>query len=150
MDTLTDSYVNPSNQEPNKNRTSPRGSFQSPLTFRDQHTQLGNMAGRVNPRYMTPTAASRAQVSTPEPRASTPAVTLSTGKRKAWMVSAAKRVGIVPGTPRSKKEGRVYKRISPRRTADGITGDQSEDQVSIISSDACQRSHANSSVETAL
>lgn len=119
MDTVTDNPTNLNDQQHNERGASSRGSFQSPLGFRSDHADLDNMAGRVNPRYMTPTAASRAQINTPEPRASTPPVALSTGKRKAWMVSAAKRVGIVPGTPRSKKEGRVYKRISPRKTVAG-------------------------------
>lgn len=103
--------------------TSLRGSFQSPLGFRDERPSVENMAARIHPRYMTPTAASRAQVSTPEPRAATPPVRSGTGKRKAWMVSAAKRVGIVPGTPHSKKEGRVYKLMS-KSPAKDKTGDE--------------------------
>ena len=119
MDTSFDNSANPSHPQHSKRPADQRGSFQSPLAFREERDQRKNIAACVNPRYMTPTAASRAQVSTPEPRASTPLTVSSTGKRKAWMTSAARRVGIVPGTPRSKKEGRVYKLISPQKSAAG-------------------------------
>lgn len=119
MDTSSDNSADPNHPQHSKRPADQRGSFQSPLAFREERDQRKNIAARVNPRYMTPTAASRAQGSTPEPRASTPPTVSSTGKRKAWMTSAAKRVGIVPGTPRSKKEGRVYKRISPQKSAEG-------------------------------
>lgn len=132
MDTLADTAAETNNQEQTKQRSSQRGSFQSPLGLRDEHTQVENLTGIIHPRYMTPTAASRAQLSTPEPRASTPPVTASTRKRKAWMVSAAKRVGIVPGTPRSKKEGRVYKHISPLKGATGKPEDKSAYEVCIV------------------
>jgi hypothetical protein len=105
MDTLTENSANRNNSQSLTYRDSLRGPFQSPLTSEGGQSRFENMAGRVNPRYMTPTAASRAQVSTPEPRISTPPPSTSTGKRKAWMVSAAKRVGIVPGIPRSRKGG---------------------------------------------
>jgi hypothetical protein len=115
METLTDHAPNSTYQQHPKRQSSQRGSFQSPLGSRDQSSRIDGMVERVQPRYMTPTAASRAQISTPEPRNSTPPPTTSTGKRKAWMVSAARRVGIVPSTPRSKKEGRVYKMLSPQK-----------------------------------
>lgn len=114
------------------------------------YPQLENLAGHVSPRYMTPTAASRAQVSMPESHASTPQTTLSTGKRKAWMVSAAKRVGIVPSTPRSRKEGRVYKRISPLKAAVNRAGDKSAYQVRIVFCGVCWLSHTNSSIQATL
>jgi hypothetical protein len=132
MDTLTENSANRNNTQSLTYRDSLRGPFQSPLTSEGGQSRIENMAGRVNPRYMTPTAASRAQVSTPEPRISTPPPSTSTGKRKAWMVSAAKRVGIVPGIPRSKKEGRVYKRISPRKGAAAETQEKSPYQVLIV------------------
>jgi hypothetical protein len=124
MDTFTDTVGHSKPQRLNHQPTGIRSSLQSPLTFRPEDTQFENIADRVNPRYMTPTASSRAQVSTPEPRASTPPVSSSAGKRKAWMVSAARRVGIVPSTPRSKKEGRIYKRISPRKKAANESGEE--------------------------
>ena len=132
MDTLTDDPAISNNRQHSKRPASLRGSFQSPLGLRDRHTQFENITGRVIPGYMTPTAASRAQVSTPEPRTSTPPITSSTGKRKAWMVSAAKRVGMFPATPRSKKERRVYKRLSPRKATDVKPADRSAYQVLVL------------------
>ena len=132
MDPLSDGQAKAKSQQPLDHGRNLRGSFQSPLESRDGHARFDNMAGRLNPRYMTPTAASRAQVSTPEPPASTPPATSSTGKRKAWMISAAKRVGIVPGTPRSKKEGRAYKRLSPRKVVDDKEAVKSPYQVFLV------------------
>jgi hypothetical protein len=129
MDTLADNTAGARKHQHTKRPTDLRGAFQSPLGSQDEHNQPENMAARVNPRYMTPTTASRAQVSTPEPRPSTPPITSSAGKGKAWMVSAAKRVGIVPGTPRSKKEGRVYKLLSPQKKFKSKTGERSTPQV---------------------
>lgn len=132
MDALNDGQANAKSHQHLDHDGNLRGSFQSPLESRDSHARFDNMAGRLNPRYMTPTAASRAQVSTPEPQASTPLATSSTGKRKAWMVSAAKRVGIVPGPPRSKKEGRVYKRLSPRKVKEDKAPVKSPYQVFLV------------------
>jgi hypothetical protein len=111
MDTLAENYASATKPQRTKRPTDLRSAFQS----QDEQNQSENNATDLKPGYMTPTAASRAQVSTPEARASTPPLSASVGKRKAWMVSAAKRVGIVPGTPRSKKEGRVYKLLSPQK-----------------------------------
>jgi hypothetical protein len=132
MDPLNDGQTKAKIQKPLDHRASLRGSFQSPLESRDSRARFESMAGRVNPRYMTPTAASRGQISTPEPRASTSLTASSTGKRKAWMVSAAKRVGFVSDTPRSKKEGGVYKRLSPRKIVDDTGGARSPYQVFIV------------------
>ncbi len=133
MDRLTDNPAKTNNQQHSKRHAGLRGSFQSPLGSREEHTQVQNMAGRLNPGYMTPTASSRAQVSTPEPRASTPPKISSTGKRKAWMVSAAKRVGAVSGTPRSKREGKFYKLMSPQKAAASKLGDTVAYQVLVFS-----------------
>lgn len=51
----------------------------------------------------------------------TPPAMSSVDRSKAWVFSAAKRVGIVPSTPKSKMGGKVYKRISPRKSAVGKT-----------------------------
>lgn len=132
MDTSSDNSADPNHPQHSKRPADQRGSFQSPLAFREERDQRKNIAARVNPRYMTPTAASRAQVSTPEPHASTPPTVSSTGKRKAWMTSAAKRVGIVPGIPRSKKEGRVYKLLSPQKSAAGKARNKLASQVCVF------------------
>lgn len=153
MDPLAADPASGNAQQSLSHRASLRASVQSPLGSRDDHARFDNMTGRVHPRYMTPTAASRAQVSTPEPRVTTPPATSSTGKRKAWMVSAAKRVGIVPGTPRSKKEGRIYKRLSPRKAADGKAVEFSQYQVmfaSPLNLLLCHLSHASLSTRTML
>jgi hypothetical protein len=125
MDMLAETSASATKQQHTKRPTDLRSAFQS----QDEHNQPENMAARVKPGYMTPTAASRAQISTPELRASTPPLSSSVGKRKAWMVSAAKRVGIVPGTPRSKKEGRVYKLLSPQKKVAGKTEERFTHQV---------------------
>jgi hypothetical protein len=132
MGTSTNNPASPNNEQPPKLRSSLRGDFQSPLGIQAEQTRLENMAGFVQPRYMTPTAASRAQVSTPDPRAATPPTTTSTSKRKAWMVSAAKRVGIIAGTARFKKEGKTYKRISPRKRRAVKAEDKFTDQVFVL------------------
>jgi hypothetical protein len=88
-----------------------------------------NMAGLNRPQCMSPTASLRAQSSTPQPHDAASPTASSVGRSKAWVKSTAKRVGIVSSTPRTKLGGRIYKRLSPRKSALSKAMDTSPNQV---------------------
>ena len=103
------------------NHDSERNTSQPPSTVVDENSPFSsNMSDWVRPRYMTPTVASRSQSTkadrpaTPQSKSSTStsALTSSSGKRKAWMAHATRRLGI--NKPVSRTQGQQQQKLSQK------------------------------------